>query len=393
MPLLQKNILRVGTRFGANGEIPITPQRLLHWKKQHARLKANGNKVPSRYDHDLAHVDALSHEDFDKELNAGDTIAELLDINIAPDGKSAEFIFNVPKQKDYELALDNIIGVSPVIADQWEDGLGNKYTDVIVHADFVNHAVDCLQGDFRPVTALSLGVTKKFTRVFLSRGITAMADNTAAPDGLEDLDIDSETDLSESPDDVTDDGAMLSEVMGLLAARNIIVPDDTTPEDFLSHLRTALMTANAHTEEDSDPTEPAGDENGGNVDMQMPPAMMSLTKHPMYLLSQNQYRSDLSRRLKECVRTGRCEPHVAKQMEKSIGVTTMSLAPTGKVKKSVAEIRLGDLEAREAGSAWPSEVRTSLMSLNHVEIPTNMTEMTDAQAEAITDRIFKVKKK
>lgn len=91
-------------------------------------------------------------------------------------------------------------------------------------------------------------------------GGTAMADDTDAGTMFDDS-------APPAPDDTATPAAsdpLLAEVIGLLKAKNIVIPDDTTMEDLLPHLKTALMTHAAATGEGS--TEPDGDETGNDLE-------------------------------------------------------------------------------------------------------------------------------
>lgn len=90
-------------------------------------------------------------------------------------------------------------------------------------------------------------------------GDTAMADEDYTPAD----DMGGENNLFGGDAAASATDPLLTEVIALLKAKNIVIPDDTTMEDLLPHLRTALMTHAAATGEGDETKEPDGDEVNG----------------------------------------------------------------------------------------------------------------------------------
>jgi hypothetical protein len=201
----KKAVLRVGTYHSPDGEVPVTPERLQHWRREFQRMKSARQVVPVDWDHaeqsNRAGLTPLSLGDFRKRRSARNTVGHLVDFDLTEDG--AVLTLDVPDENAADKADKNLVFVSPVISPAWRDGALNEYADCITHVDFVNHPVDYSQGPFERIStetnqqpaiacALRMGLgtqfyvpTKQGTKqrtTFLPK-ILRMAEDNREPDG------------------------------------------------------------------------------------------------------------------------------------------------------------------------------------------------------------------
>jgi hypothetical protein len=154
--LFKKAILAVGTYISPDRSVVVTPKRLKHWENQHKRLTAARQVVPAAWDHaddweDMQPISMSAYLEQDDRPTAKNTVGRMVDFKVAPDGRRAEILYEVRGRRGIEAVENNNVFVSPVILDEWQDGAGNKYRDVITHVDLVDHPVDHSQGPFIPV--------------------------------------------------------------------------------------------------------------------------------------------------------------------------------------------------------------------------------------------------
>ncbi|MBC8868621.1 MAG: RNA polymerase sigma factor region1.1 domain-containing protein [Planctomycetes bacterium] len=188
MASFKKAVLRIGKYFSPDGEVPVTRERLHHWRDEFHRMKAARQVVPIDWDHaeqtNRDGLTPLSLGDFRKRRSARNTVGHLVDFDVTSDG--AILTLDVPDDDAAKKADKNLIFVSPVVSPVWRDGAANEYADCITHVDFVNHPVDHSQGPFERVPvetvnqqpaiacALRMGLGTQFY-VPTNKGTNAMA--------------------------------------------------------------------------------------------------------------------------------------------------------------------------------------------------------------------------
>jgi hypothetical protein len=148
-----KTMLNVGKYVSPDGEVDVTPERLNRWAENHQKLRAANYRVPMQWDHADQPEKAwpMSADNFKSNLSAENAVGQLADIQINEDGNSATIVMEVHDSAAQDKADNNTVFVSPVIFEDFTDGHGNHYEDVITHMDMVNYPVDHSQGDFEPV--------------------------------------------------------------------------------------------------------------------------------------------------------------------------------------------------------------------------------------------------
>ena len=387
-----KSILGVGKHHSPDGVLDVTPARLKHWAKQHARLTAANQIIPIDWDHPASEADMkpLSLAEYKKKRSAKTTVGKLAKFDLAADGQSATLTFDVPDKLAQQKAADNIIFASPIIAPHWQDGDGNRYEDCIVHADFVNHPVDAHQGPFVPeavgtiACAIRLGLSKPYR----------MSEDSPVDDDKDDddsqvADDDAAADADDEPkDEPVADENRIKAVIEQLAGMNIVLSPDTTPTNFLTHLHQALLTAAAHSGDDDEPAQ-----NGGQSDMTQQtsvadpgPTALSLEQRGAIEWAQQTHRTQVTARLKKVFDDGQCTPAEFKVREAAPASIRLSLDASGKPASSTLEQWLESREAVPKGTFWTDEAKLRMSAASVADPPANMTGMmSDEEAKRVAD--------
>ena len=389
MARFRKAVLKVGSYKSPDGEVTVTPERLKHWAKEFKRLSDARQVIPIDWDHasDEAGLKPLTMDQFKKKRSAKNTVGNLADFRLSPDGQGAELTLDVADKSAADKAEKNLVYVSPVIFPTWKDGAGNEYRDCITHVDFVNHPVDHSQGPFMPAEpgaiacAIRMGLAAKPYRMMVDDEPDDKDDDDK-PDGDADGDDDSEG----SEEGVSDDSGRLKSVIEALGGMNIVLSEDTNTENLLAHLHQALLTAAAHRGEGVDDTDTT--QNGGDKTMVADPGAagvtaLSLEARGAIAWAEKTHRDQVAGRLKKLLADGKCTPAEFKTREKETGVVKLSLDPSGKhVVLSDLEKWIDSREAVPRGTFWEPDQRLRL-SAEVESPPSNMIgEMSADEAQA-----------
>lgn len=430
----KKAVLRVGKYFSPDGEVPVTPERLQHWRSEFMRMKAARQVVPVDWDHaeqsNREGLTPLSLGDYRKRRSARNTVGHLVDFDVTADG--AILTIDVPDEEAAGKADKNLIFVSPVISPSWRDGAANDYADCITHVDFVNHPVDHSQGPFERVPAeqfnqqpaiacaLRMGLGTQFyvptkqgtsdMKTFVPQ-VLRMAEDTRTPDGWvtrEDgqkhpvfdakgrgkskrgkrkagkravsrlslfvrMAEDAEpvpAELTPEPEEAYD---MIDEVLDLLEEFDIRLPDDTTDENLVDRLRTALIAKGGDSEMEDDMSDLSDLPDLPPIESTEEPPIEE-TPMAMSLAAGNairqQYRTSLTRRLRGLAKTGRCTESECSSRTQEIGTIKLSLAASGKPVRCELERWIKSREVVPAGTFWNETQRLSLQqNIMHVANP------------------------
>jgi hypothetical protein len=424
----KKAVLRVGKYFSPDGEVPVTPDRLRHWQNEFRRMKAARQVIPVDWDHaeqsNRAGLTPLSLGDFRKRRSARNTVGHLVDFDVTDEG--AVLTLDVPDEEAAGKADKNLVFVSPVISPIWRDGAANEYADCITHVDFVNHPVDHSQGPFERVPveslnqqpaiacALRMGLgtqfyvptnqgTKTMATKFLPQ-VIRLGDFEQNPEGFftDDsgnvrpiakkgrggssrgkrkkgraaasrlsLAIRMAEDAEPVAAKVVPEGDYdpIDEILDMLEEFNIRLPDDTTDENLIERLRTALHTAMAHREDGAGAETPEVPplESTEEPPIEETPTAMSLAASNAI---RQQYRTSLQQRLQRLAKTGRCTDMECAARTAEIGTIKMSLAASGKPVRCELERWIRSREVVPAGTFWDETRRLSLQqNIMQVEKP------------------------
>lgn len=378
MASFRKAVLSVGTYHSPDGVVVVTAPRLVHWANQVARIQATDYAIPMHWDHaendsiDLLEPIKLSALKEGKSRSAAHTVGKLVSFKVATDGQSAELTVETLTPSATEKANSNAVYVSPVLFDKWKDGAGNEYTDTIGSIDLVDYPVDHSQGPFMPVassTRMGCAIRMSATPSKLFRlGPVPMT----FPDKSDDGDGDEqkaapEADAAPTPaPQAPPTSARIADAIKGLAALKIMLPEDTTPENFLDRLVPALMTAAAQTAPDAVeaeqlPPEPPTPEQPVLADNPQI-AAMSLRIRTLETNKLNEGRAAIAARLDALVKSGRATPAEFQAKSKTLGVQKLSLSKDDTINAGSIGIWLEARESTPEGSCWSPEMRTQKLS-------------------------------
>jgi hypothetical protein len=427
--VFQKAVLSVGTYHSPDGQVKVTPGRLRHWANEISRLQRSGYSVPMHWDHaELNDVEMLgpvatAELASRKSRSAAATVGKLERFTVAKDGKSAEILIRPLTDAAAKHVSNNAVSVSPVIFPSWKDGRGQQYRDVITSFDFVNHPVDYSQGEFKPVSRMGLKVSRGVIRM----GVTVQRlgkdgkptdDDEASDDVLDggsgagddtgdddtpDFNADDSDTVGDDTDEAgtdydefdananddqapIDDIASMSDVLDALKQLQIVLPQDTTPANFIERLRPALLTAVAQSGSVA-PSPSLDDENDATqegatmVDPQI--ATMSLAVRQRLEHADKQHQKSVAERLKTLLNDGKCTPHEHNQREQLVGRVRLSLDSRGNPKQSTLESWIESREVIPKGTFWDSETKTKRMGIAEIEAKTTFSPQSKDVAEAI----------
>lgn len=379
------------------------------------------------WDHgsDVDSLRPLSQSEFHRNASrsAKNSVGKLTDFKVSRDGKSAEITFQTLDNQATKKVASNAVYVSPVIFPKWKDGAGNQYRDLITHLDLVNHPVDHSQSLARQVEpeaitcCLRMGLKTKPFRL----GNT-MADDDYKDDDemledemLEDemldgdIDIDAELDddlgddvdididLDDDDDDfdqeledlgmdsgeeleleVADDGSQVGDLMLALADHDLVLPEDTTMENFMDRLRTALIAKKGNDTESS----AGGDFDSGETIVADPQIAT------MSAFANKSYSSKLNQNLKALLKSGRCTPAEYRAKKKQASVVKLSLNAQGKPKKNLVSEWIKSRAQLPKGAVWSSREKLKRMSTvvavqpNEKQTQQRQGQLSDKQLDA-----------
>lgn len=384
-----KRILAVGKYTSPDGKVDVTPARLKHWAKSFKRLSAAKQVVPVRLDHG-SRVDPMTQDEYLKSVGAGKTVGRVADFRLIDGGNKAEIVMELKNKKAVELANEGVVGVSPVIVEEFTDGSANQHKDVITFIDMVNYPVDYSQEDFKPVGATALGL-----RFGKKKSVFLMSAGSSEDDSESD---DSSSDDSSSSESSPKSGT-LEAVIAELAKKKIVVADDTDDSNFLDRLHTALLTANAHDEDgDGIDDEDDDDMDGDGIDDDSDPSLAApmptmMSSSPLYQHALQQHRKSLSASLDALVQTGRASPDEVKKLKAKVNVTKLSLGKDGKLIKSDIETFIANREELPVGAVWSNERRTRMSAGVDLVDPEHELELVNEEKRANDAADFVLKRR
>jgi hypothetical protein len=399
MAKFKKAILQANRTYESpDGSVYVTTDRIKHWVEQFRRMKEKGLSIPSSWDHSDDPTEGVPMPKLKKGKRAPeDTVGYLADLQVAPDGESAELTLDIRRQSDIEAADQNLAFVSPVIRKSWKDGDGEEWLDVFGHVDLVQSPVDHRQTPFERVEESNHETIACALRMGLDDGTPAtwrLADSEKGTKSMADDEKTSDSGDSETSEvedmAVTDDGGRLKKVLDALAGMGIVLSDDTNEENFLEHVEQALLTAAAVNGEGD--AELPGDE--GDLEVTAPQfAAMSLERSKEKKYIDKQHQKTIGARLQAVLDNGQCTPHEAKEHRTKVATVRLSLDDNGDSIPSGLETWISSREAVPNGTFWPSEERTRMGALDPIPHPPGLhgDKMPDDEAKKLADGILGAK--
>jgi len=409
MSFFRKAVLNVGTYHSPDGTVEVTPARLRHWQSQVGKLQKAGYAIPMHWDHagndavDLLEPIKMDTLRQNQSRSAKNTVGKLVSFDVSKNGKSAELTVETLTPEATQKAQSNAVFVSPVLFSEWKDGAGNSYSDTIGSVDLVDYPVDHSQGPFVPVEQRRMSCVIRMSTK--PKQVFRLGDNPFAKkkkDGDGDGEYnESSSDSNESEsssdsesssksqdftmgdepsgstgnetaNDVTS-ATSVSDVVGLLAQLQIMLPDDTTTANFLDRLRPALMTSISSKAQPQEPELAAELPPEQPMQVDSPQiAAMSARIRELERSKLEDGRKAIHKRLDDCLKSGRITPHEHGVLAKRLSTTKMSLNKTKEVKAGEVEIWIQSREATPKGSCWNASEKVKRMATHVVDAPTSV---------------------
>lgn len=251
MAIVRKTLLTPGTYKAPAGSTTITPDRIAGWVDKFRALKADGIEFPVPWGH--FRQAAPDHKQFlSSRFNAG----YVQDMLVGPDGQ-LDVVLDCPGLREADGKLVGtatmpdgstvetaIKEVSAGIWDAWTDGRGRKHDDLICHVALTTMPVVAGTGDF---VGLSSEPAAQVTYLSTEAAMKDEKDDDLAEDieavskaGEGDPEPDVDSLLNPATPEANPAAERLTRVLGMLAEGGMSLPPDTTPDNFLERLETAV---------------------------------------------------------------------------------------------------------------------------------------------------------
>ena len=381
--VFSKSMLHLGTYHAPQGVVVVTPERLKHWEAETARLQSAGYAIPSHFDHgstdDLLKPIEMDVLNRGTDRSAQATVGKLRSFKVMPDGNSAEVIVETLTPAAKEAVESNAVFLSPVIYPQWKDGAGNEYRDVITSFDLVDHPVDYSQTSFVPAVRMGL---KEQPKPFLL-SIQMADENDPAVDNA---DTPAADDNSPPPaEDKTNDtssSAKLSGIIAALANLKVVLAPDTDGTNFIDRLESALLTAAAQDEPESEGEEPIDTTPITQADPQI--ATMSLRIKQLEDDKIQSVREQKKAQLQTLLEQGRLTPAEHSALSNQLQAVKMSVVPGKEVSAGEIDVWLKARAGLPVGSLWTDEQRTKAATkLSLAEAPESWSPQSSLTPKAV----------
>src|SRR6185437_6912046 len=273
MPLLTKEIIAPDDYHTSEGVVRATPRRIRWWLSQFKKMKQKGLPVPIPWEHQedakpQSYAERLANE---AKHNAGWVEDMFLDKK-----NHLWSVLDIPNKDDAKKIQQSVRFVSPEIDDEWEDGDGQAWHDIITHVALTARPVFYKQKPFGTPANLSFSraraVRLSLTQRMNNPEVRHMADD------FEDDDLTADTSDESGP---RSDEQLLEEVCGLLDSKfGLHLPIEHVDTDtFLRDLCMALHGHPGHDLGDSGTADATDDDDDSGIDYsaareEQPVAMM-----------------------------------------------------------------------------------------------------------------------
>lgn len=375
---VKKAILKPRVYHSPDGTIVSSQERLKHWKNSFDQMTSKSKlAIPVSWDHRLDNTDPIPESEYQKLLkeknSSKNTVGKLRGIQLLNDGKDgAEVTVELEDETAGNRSKSNVIYLSPVINEgEIKAGDGSVYKDVITHMDLVNHPVDT---DQSPFTAADVPADTNYIacglRLMSTTSVYRMGDTMADEDEKKDDDketAESETKETETEEAKPEDDGGIKEVVGLLTQINLVLGEDTTKENFIDRLKTAIATAMAQNGEKP--------EQNSEVEMKNPELVA------MSAFAQSLNRERITNRLSELLKNGQCTPAEFEAKNKAVNTVKLSIESDGKPAASDVEKWIEARNAVPAGTFFTNEQKLRMSSYEVVEPRSKSGEISKEQED------------
>jgi len=380
-PIVNTGVYAIPTSEGTK-KVSITKDRLHHWATQFDGMKDAGISVPAPWSHSK---DALPIQmGSDGTLPRSDINAGWWD-KLWVDGDTLWGELNVPSNEDAIKIGKSVRESSVYVRPEFNDGSGNKWKDSLMHIALVTHPIENKQDNFQPVEADGGGISLSMSQ--LTEPLTMAEEKVEGQQ-------------------YNAANASMDTVLESLRENKIDLPDDTSEDNFMERLLTALRqkkVSESPDEEDSLTNQPEGakeqpapvamaqEKQETNVDVQQDDqdqgAVDLVMSHPKYKAAQQtiqflmnhlsgQQKNALTSRRTALIESGKItEDYATKHLDPVIAEFSMSFGADGQSSACPAETIMEALESA------PSLTGSSLLSGKNKESLTQGQQLVLAMSQ------------
>lgn len=425
MAKFKKKVLEEGVYQSPDGVINITKDRIKHWAESFKKMKTAGLKIPIPWGHHSKAIpDYDEREFYESKYNGG----YIEDLQSDKDGALVAII-DIPREEDSTRIGTSVKEVSPQIETAWKDGKGNVWSDVITHLALVTHPVvpgqdnfEAINDDPTPVGATRLSLKNKINKNGDSDMAKKADDEVVAKPEKEPKAKDN---LFEGH--ANEHSGIDPELLDLLGSIGLIIPEDTTEEDFIPALKASAATlkhkldeegGNSKDEDDllggldlsgledalggaggaedaaSKPAEEnvedmsAVDNKKGPVMEQQPAMSMSLNKNNLEtelaaVKSQleSSHKDSLRNQVDLLLTQGKITPVIAERLKNEVGRYKLSL--NGET--SLVQSQIETFKLMPEGSAWGNDEKIRLSRASEESLPSEFKTLSEDDASRLAE--------
>lgn len=399
MAKFTKRILKPGkylvTTPSGREEVVITKSRLEKWIADFGKMLANGLKVPAPWKHDKKAVPVADSDKSSSKNNAGFWEKLYLDEEGYLTGE-----LDVPLDKDAEKVGTTVREVSPQVRPGWQDGLGNKYDEPILHIALVTNPIIPGQDNFKPSQKGELAIA--MSHLIEMADDDDSQDSGSSGDGKNGAKFDDknkdEGAAGDKPTTPNASSATVKDVLTVLAKLGLKLPDDTSAQNLVERIVVAgeaIAATQQVEEEEVDDTTVA---EGKGKETPPPIAMSEEDSMPANLLSfaANKQKSEYKERISALIKDGKCSPAYAKAnltpLAEGFELSAELLDEEGNLVPQLLDIRLEALEAQTDNPLTKRQTAAkksgkSLSMAREEEWPDDYeaNEVSDEQADRLVD--------
>lgn len=303
----EKDVLRVGTVHKGGKRYDFDRNRLERYARNVNELTREGLRIPLVLEHSDP-ADSSGKEGPQKPRDKAAKAVKngagwITGARVDEAGLLKLKVDVTDKAVAQKLADGSIKFVSPDLRSQWTSPLSGKvYKDVIYNAALTHHPVGANQGDF-----VQLGEVLQLSLADYGDEESESAESGEAPPDPVDNTEESDPDLPSEEGD-SEAETKLKLCLAWLDKLDIPMQSDTTPDNFIDRLTTALMAVSAtrdklkseeSAEEDSDP--------GSDLPLkeEQPDSMLQFSEHPAFKRLVDTHRASDRKRISALVKQGR----------------------------------------------------------------------------------------
>lgn len=303
----RKKIIQPGTYYvpkkgGGTTELKVDRKRSEGWAVTLKRMLDNGLQIPAPWQHDSSEPTPFS-QNGKKAIPSKNNAGYWRKFWTEKDG-SLYGELEVDNPEDAKKVGTNVTEVSPYIKPTWTDGANNSYEDVFTHVALVTHPVIPGQDNFSQVDSES------------SQPAIALSLSMLDPEFA--LSVQVEPDAAE----------LFESILQGLRGIGVVLPEDTTDENFLDRLRSALLQKQTDVQE----AKKAGS-------LTVPPPGSQEQPAPLVMSAPDIQTSLISAKdSKETILSKIASALGLKKSSEPSGEKTISITPTGTISMSQAII-------------------------------------------------------